>query len=301
MPMTAPSLLILAAGIGSRYGGLKQIDPVGPSGETIMDYSIYDALRAGFGRIVFVLREEIETAFRQTIAARFEHRIAIDYVFQELDDLPPGFSVPDGRTKPWGTTQAVLAADGVIREPFAVINADDFYGAESFRALAAHLQSATSDYAMIGFVLRNTLSDFGAVARGVCQVDEHSFLKSIIEMTNIARDGSQAKSTASSGAVSELSGDETVSMNMWGFMPGVFAQLEKIFQEFLETHGSDLRAESYLPNTVNRLIDSGQARIRVLPTAGLWFGVTYRQDRACVVESIARLVKAGVYPERLWA
>ena len=299
--MTAPSLLILAAGIGSRYGGLKQIDPVGPSGETIMDYSIYDALRAGFGRIVFVLREEIETAFRQTIAARFEHRIAIDYVFQELDDLPPGFSVPDGRTKPWGTTQAVLAADGVIREPFAVINADDFYGAESFRALAAHLQSATSDYAMIGFVLRNTLSDFGAVARGVCQVDEHSFLKSIIEMTNIARDGSQAKSTASSGAVSELSGDETVSMNMWGFMPGVFAQLEKIFQEFLETHGSDLRAESYLPNTVNRLIDSGQARIRVLPTAGLWFGVTYRQDRACVVESIARLVKAGVYPERLWA
>ena len=299
--MTAPSLLILAAGIGSRYGGLKQIDPVGPSGETIMDYSIYDALRAGFGRIVFVLREEIETAFRQTIAARFEHRIAIDYVFQELDDLPPGFSVPDGRTKPWGTTQAVLAADGVIREPFAVINADDFYGAESFRALAAHLQSATADYAMIGFVLRNTLSDFGAVARGVCQVDEHSFLKSIIEMTNIARDGSQAKSTASSGAVSELSGDETVSMNMWGFMPGVFAQLEKIFQEFLETHGSDLRAESYLPNTVNRLIDSGQARIRVLPTAGLWFGVTYRQDRACVVESIARLVKAGVYPERLWA
>jgi UTP-glucose-1-phosphate uridylyltransferase len=301
MPMTAPSLLILAAGIGSRYGGLKQIDPVGPSGETIMDYSIYDALRAGFGRIVFVLREEIETAFRQTIAARFEHRIAIDYVFQELDDLPPGFSVPDGRTKPWGTTQAVLAADGVIREPFAVINADDFYGAESFRALAAHLQSATADYAMIGFVLRNTLSDFGAVARGVCQVDEHSFLKSIIEMTNITRDGSQAKSTASSGAVSELSGDETVSMNMWGFMPGVFAQLEKIFQEFLETHGSDLRAESYLPNTVNRLIDSGQARIRVLPTAGLWFGVTYRQDRACVVESIARLVKAGVYPERLWA
>lgn len=299
--MTAPSLLILAAGIGSRYGGLKQIDPVGPSGETIMDYSIYDALRAGFGRIVFVLREEIETAFRQTIAARFEHRIAIDYVFQELDDLPPGFSVPDGRTKPWGTTQAVLAADGVIREPFAVINADDFYGAESFRALAAHLQSATADYAMIGFVLRNTLSDFGAVARGVCQVDEHSFLKSIIEMTNITRDGSQAKSTASSGAVSELSGDETVSMNMWGFMPGVFAQLEKIFQEFLETHGSDLRAESYLPNTVNRLIDSGQARIRVLPTAGLWFGVTYRQDRACVVESIARLVKAGVYPERLWA
>ena len=298
--MTAPSLLVLAAGMGSRYGGLKQIDPVGPSGETIMDYSIYDALRAGFGKIVFVLRKEIEAAFRQTIATRFEHRIAIDYVFQELDGLPPGFSVPDGRTKPWGTTQAVLAATGAVREPFAVINADDFYGAESFRVLAAHLQSATTDYAMIGFVLRNTLSDFGAVARGVCKVDEHGFLKSIVEMTNIARDGSQAKSTDSTGKVSQLSGDEIVSMNMWGFMPGVFAQLEQVFQEFLETHGSDLRAESYLPNAVNRLIDSGQARVRVIPTAGSWFGVTYRQDRERVVESIARLVQAGYYPERLW-
>lgn len=299
--MTAPSLLVLAAGMGSRYGGLKQIDPVGPSGETIMDYSIYDALRAGFGKIVFVLRKEIEAAFRQTIATRFEHRIAIDYVFQELDGLPPGFSVPDCRTKPWGTTQAVLAATGAVREPFAVINADDFYGAESFRVLAAHLQSATTDYAMIGFVLRNTLSDFGAVARGVCKVDEHGFLKSIVEMTNIARDGSQAKSTDSTGKVSQLSGDEIVSMNMWGFMPEVFAQLEQVFQEFLETHGSDLRAESYLPNAVNRLIDSGQARVRVLPTAGSWFGVTYRQDRERVVESIARLVQAGYYPERLWA
>jgi dTDP-glucose pyrophosphorylase len=299
--MTAPSLLVLAAGMGSRYGGLKQIDPVGPSGETIMDYSIYDALRAGFGKIVFVLRKEIEAAFRQTIATRFEHRIAIDYVFQELDGLPPGFSVPDGRTKPWGTTQAVLAATGAVREPFAVINSDDFYGAESFRVLAAHLQSATTDYAMIGFVLRNTLSDFGAVARGVCQVDEHGFLKSIVEMTNIARDGSQAKSTDSTGKVSQLSGDEIVSMNMWGFMPEVFAQLEQVFQEFLETHGSDLRAESYLPNAVNRLIDSGQARVCVVPTAGSWFGVTYRQDRERVVESIARLVQAGFYPERLWA
>jgi dTDP-glucose pyrophosphorylase len=299
--MMVPSLLVLAAGMGSRYGGLKQIDPVGPGGESIMDYSIYDALRAGFGKIVFVLRKEIEAAFRQTIAARFEHRIAIDYVFQELDDLPSGFSVPDGRTKPWGTTQAVLAADGAIREPFAVINADDFYGAESFRALAAHLQSATADYAMIGFVLRNTLSDFGAVARGVCQVDEHGFLKSIVERTNIARDGSQAKSTDSSGKVSQLCGDENVSMNMWGFTPSIFAQLEQVFREFLQAHGSDLRAESYLPNAVNLLINSGQARVRVIPTTGLWFGVTYRQDRERVVESIGRLVQAGVYPERLWA
>ena len=299
--MTAPSLLVLAAGRGSRYGGLKQIDPVGPGGETIMDYSIYDALRAGFGKIVFVLRKEIEAAFREIIAARFEHRIAIDYVFQELDDLPPGYLVPDGRTKPWGTTQAVLSADGAIREPFAVINADDFYGVESFRALAAHLQSATAEYAMVGFVLRNTLSDFGAVARGVCQVDENGFLKNIVEMTNIARDGSQAKSTDSNGGVSPLSGDETVSMNMWGFTPSVFSQLERVFQEFLDAEGTDLRAESYLPHAVNRLIESGQARVRVLPTAGSWFGVTYRQDREHVEDNIGRLVRAGIYPERLWA
>jgi choline kinase len=187
--MTSPTLLVLAAGMGSRYGGLKQIDPIGPGGETLMDYSIYDALRAGFGKIVFVLRKEIEVAFRETISARFEHRVAVEYVFQELDDLPSGFSVPSGRTKPWGTTQAVLAAAGAIHEPFAAINADDFYGAESFRVLADHLMSAAPDYGMVGFVLRNTLSEFGAVARGVCEVDEYGFLQSIVEMTNIACSG----------------------------------------------------------------------------------------------------------------
>jgi dTDP-glucose pyrophosphorylase len=299
--MTAPSLLVLAAGMGSRYGGLKQIDPIGPDGETIIDYSIYDALRAGFGKIVFVLRREIEDNFRQTIAARFDRRIAVEYVFQGLEDLPPGFSVPEGRTKPWGTTQAVLAAADAIHEPFAVINADDFYGAESFRGLAAYLQSSSDDYAMIGFVLRNTLSDFGAVARGICQVDAQGFLKSIVERTNIARDGSQVISTDSKGAANPLSGDEIVSMNIWGFTPGIFRQLRLIFEEFLDENGSDLRAESYLPSAVNSLINSGQARVRVLPTSDSWFGVTYRQDRARVVESIARLVREGCYPERLWS
>lgn len=299
--MTAPSLLVLAAGMGSRYGGLKQIDPIGPDGETIIDYSIYDALRAGFGKIVFVLRREIEDNFRQTIAARFDRRIAVEYVFQGLEDLPPGFSVPEGRTKPWGTTQAVLAAADAIHEPFAVINADDFYGAESFRGLAAYLQSSSDDYAMIGFVLRNTLSDFGAIARGICQVDAQGFLKSIVERTNIARDGSQVISTDSKGAANPLSGDEIVSMNIWGFTPGIFRQLRLIFEEFLDENGSDLRAESYLPSAVNSLINSGQARVRVLPTSDSWFGVTYRQDRARVVESIARLVREGCYPERLWS
>jgi NDP-sugar pyrophosphorylase family protein len=299
--MTAPSLLVLAAGMGSRYGGLKQIDPIGPDGETIIDYSIYDAVRAGFGKIVFVLRNEIEGPFRQTIAARFDRRIAVEYVFQELEGLPPGFSVPEGRTKPWGTTQAVLAAADAIHEPFAVINADDFYGAESFRGLAAYLQSSSDAYAMIGFVLRNTLSDFGAVARGICQVDAQGFLKSIVEMTNIARDGSQVISTDSKGAANRLSGDEIVSMNIWGFTPGIFRQLRSIFEEFLDENGSDLHAESYLPSAVNCLVNSGQAQVRVLPTSDSWFGVTYRQDRVRVVESIARLVRAGCYPERLWS
>lgn len=292
-----PTLLILAAGMGSRYGGLKQIDAVGPSGETILDYSIYDALRAGFDQVVFVIRRDIEDAFRQSIGARFEQRARVKYVFQEIDDLPARFSVPVGRTKPWGTTQAVLAAAETIREPFAAINADDFYGAESFRALSRHLQTVDSEYAMIGFILRNTLSEFGSVARGICKVDADGCLKSVVEMTSIERDGEEIKA----GSDIRLSGDELVSMNMWGFMPDVFEKLRRRFQQFLETNGSDLRAECYLPNTVNSLIQSGESRMRVLSTSEAWFGVTYREDRPHVVESIGRLVRSGIYPERLWA
>jgi UTP-glucose-1-phosphate uridylyltransferase len=282
--------------MGSRYGGLKQIDAVGPSGETILDFSVYDASRAGFGQIVFVIRRDIEDAFRQSIGARFEQRIPVKYVFQEIDDLPPGFTVPAGRTKPWGTTQAVLAAAEVIHEPFAVINADDFYGQESFQSLSRHLLTESSGYAMIGFILRNTLSEFGSVARGISAVDENGYLASVVEVTGIERDSGEIKA----GGGIRLSGDEIVSMNMWGFTPRVFDQLRAYFESFLEANSLDQRAECYLPNAVNSLIHSGESRVRVLPTSEAWFGVTYREDRPRVVENIGRLVSSGVYPKRLW-
>jgi dTDP-glucose pyrophosphorylase len=282
--------------MGSRYGGLKQIDAVGPSGETILDFSVYDASRAGFGQIVFVIRRDIEDAFRQSIGARFEQRVPVKYVFQEIDDLPPGFTVPAGRTKPWGTTQAVLAAAEVIHEPFAVINADDFYGQESFQSLSRHLQTESSGYAMIGFILRNTLSEFGSVARGISAVDENGYLASVVEVTGIERDSGEIKAA---GGI-RLSGDEIVSMNMWGFTPRVFDQLRAYFESFLEANSLDQRAECYLPNAVNSLIHSGESRVRVLPTSEAWFGVTYREDRPRVVENIGRLVSSGVYPKRLW-
>ncbi|HEY4983540.1 MAG TPA: sugar phosphate nucleotidyltransferase, partial [Verrucomicrobiae bacterium] len=227
--MNKPTLLVLAAGMGSRYGGLKQIDPVGPDRETIIDYSIYDALRAGFGKLVFVIRRDIEAPFKQIIGARFEKRMAVEYVFQELDKLPPGFSVPPGRTKPWGTTQAILMAADVIHEPFAAINADDFYGAASFRVLAEHLRSGSADYAMVGFILRNTLSEFGSVARGACRVGADGYLQGIAELTKIEKDGNGAKYTDAAGILHRLGGNETVSMNMWGFTPALFAQLREEF------------------------------------------------------------------------
>ncbi len=299
--MVTPTLLVLAAGMGSRYGGMKQIDPVGPDGETIMDYSIFDARRAGFGKVVFVIRKEIEQPFKQTMGTRFEKRIAVEYVFQELGKLTPGFSLPEGRTKPWGTTHAILMASGSIHEPFAVINADDFYGAGSFAALARHLQSGSPDCAMVGYVLRNTLSDFGAVARGVCQVDSDGYLKEIVERKSIERDGKNIIDTDSSGLVTRLSGDEVISMNLWGFTPGMFALLRDHFQRFLQQNGSDLQAECCIPTTINELVSSGQARVKVLRCADSWFGVTYREDRPRAVESIRRLIEGGYYPKRLWS
>jgi hypothetical protein len=297
---TKPVLLVLAAGMGSRYGGLKQIDPVGPNGETIIDYSIYDALRAGFGKLVFVIRRDIEAQFREIIGARFEKRIPVEYAFQELNDLPPGFTLPPGRTKPWGTTHAILMAASVIREPFAAINADDFYGAEGYRLLAAHLTSGSPDYSMVGFVLRNTLSDFGSVARGVCRVDGGNFLQSVVELTKIERDGIGAKDAGAGGQITRLTGDEAVSMNMWGFTPAVFPQLKAHFHKFLETSGGGLKSENYIPSTVNDLVVAGQARVKVLRTNDSWFGVTYREDRPRVVESIRRLISRGEYPRQLW-
>jgi hypothetical protein len=287
--------------MGSRYGGLKQIDPVGPAGETIIDYSIFDALRAGFGKLVFVIRKDIEQQFREIVGARFENRVAVDYVFQALEDIPPRFTVPAGRTKPWGTTQAILLAAGTIKEPFAAINADDFYGADGYRALAGHLTSGSPDYSMVGFILRNTLSDFGSVARGVCQVGEDGYLQHIVELTKIERDGNGGRNTDAAGNVTRLTGDEPVSMNMWGFTPAVFDLLRQNFEKFLEAGGTDLKSECYIPNTVGELIRSGQARVKVLRSRDSWFGVTYREDRPRVIESIRRLIADGLYPERLWS
>jgi UTP-glucose-1-phosphate uridylyltransferase len=298
--MTQPTLLVMAAGMGSRYGGLKQIDPVGPGGETLMDYSIFDALRAGFAKVVFVIRKDIEQPFKETIGAKFEKRVPVEYAYQELDKIPAGFKIPEGRTKPWGTTQAVLVAEGIVNEPFAVINADDFYGAEGYQVLAQYLQSGTSDYAMVGFVLRNTLSDFGSVARGVSRADSGGYLQTVVELTNIERNGNHARNTDPSGNVTDLTGDELVSMNMWGFNPQIFPKLRQRFHAFLERSGNELKSEHFVPTAVNELVSSGQARVKVLRTNDAWFGVTYREDRPRVVDSIAALIQKGKYPGALW-
>jgi hypothetical protein len=287
--------------MGSRYGGLKQIDPVGPAGETIIDYSIFDAMRAGFGKLVFVIRKDIEQQFREIVGARFEKRIAVEYVFQELDKLPAPYTLPAGRTKPWGTTHAILMAEGVIRENFAAINADDFYGQEAYQVLAKHLIAGTADYAMVGFILKNTLSAHGSVARGVSRVDAHNYLTNIVEMMKIEPDGSGAKNTEADGQVTKLTGDEAVSMNFWGFTPALFPQIKVEFEKFLKKAGGEQKSECYIPATVGELVTSGRARCKVLRSSDSWFGVTYREDRPQVVESIRQLIAQGKYPEQLWA
>jgi len=297
--MTEPTLLVLAAGMGSRYGGLKQIQPVGANGETIIDYSIFDAMRAGFGKVVFVIRRDLEEPFKKIIGTRFGNKIAVDYVFQELDLLPPGFSVPPSRTKPWGTGHAILMAADAIRGPFAAINADDFYGAHSFRVLAEHLRSGSPDFAMVGFVLRNTLSEFGSVARGVCKTSDDGYLETVTEMTKIERDGTGAKAMAPDGRPIRLGGDETVSMNLWGFTPALFNDLRELFVQFLAQQGAEEKSEFYIPAAVNELIRAGRARVKVLRSPDSWFGVTYREDHPLVVESIRKLVARGDYPEKL--
>jgi NDP-sugar pyrophosphorylase family protein len=300
-PMITPTLLVLAAGMGSRYGGLKQVDPIGPDNETIMDYSIFDARRAGFGKVVFVIRKEMEQTFKKIIGARYEKRVAVEYVFQELGKLTGGFRLPPERVKPWGTTHAVLMTSSAIHEPFAVINSDDFYGVGSFRALAHHLQSDISDYALVGYTLRDTLSDFGSVARAVCQVDTNGFLQDICELKGIEREGGHAVNTDSEGHETRLTGSEIVSMNMWGFTPQVFDQLRESFQQFLKQNGEDLNAECYLPTTLNQLVHVGKARVKVLPSADSWFGITYREDRDHAIQNIHRLIESGAYPKRLWS
>jgi NDP-sugar pyrophosphorylase family protein len=283
----------MAAGLGSRYGGLKQLDPVGPSGETIIDYSIYDAIRAGFSKIVFIIQKDIEAAFRETVGARFSARIAVEYVFQDLDPTA------SGRAKPWGTAHAVLVAADAIQTPFAVINADDFYAAHSFRLLAQHFSLGATDYALVAYPLRNTLSPFGAVSRGICEIDSGGYLRAIVERTRIAAEGDRARNTAPDGLITHLTGDELVSMNIWGFTPTIFPELRRYFERFRNQHANDPSAEAYLPSFVDELITAGRARVRVLETPDSWFGITYREDLPRVAASIRTLIAAGVYPERL--
>lgn len=297
------TLVILAAGIGSRYGGLKQMDPMGPSGEFIIDYSVFDALRAGFDRVVFLISRRIEADFKATVGARIARHAAVEYAFQELDSLPPGFVVPAGRTKPWGTGHAVLSCAQLVREPFGVVNADDFYGRESYSALAGFLDRTAEDpamYAMVGFPLRNTISEYGSVARGICSVREDGTLETVVERTKIEKSGSACRFLDEQGVWRSLSGEEMASMNMWGFKPGIFEHLRREFVLFMEQNGTDPKAEFFVPTVVNALMAGHGIRTTVLGTSSPWFGVTYAQEKPLVVERISQLVLAGEYPSPLW-
>ena len=299
----AKTLVVLAAGIGSRYGGLKQIEAVGPNGAIVIEYSVYDAIRAGFDRVVCVIRRDIETDFRALVSARFEKHIPVDYVFQDMTDLPAGYALPADRKKPWGTGHAVLACRDVVKSPFAVINADDFYGRLSYEALGTFLKGVKPDsgnYSMVGFTLRNTLSEHGHVARGVCEVDGQGLMKRVVERTNIEKTETGARFAEANGGWTALTGDEVVSMNMWGLTPSLFPHLQREFPIFLEKNAANPKAEFFLPTVVDGLVGSGKASVKVLSTPEHWFGVTYPQDKAVVVEGIRKLVDKGVYPEKLW-
>jgi len=302
MNPAAPTLLVLAAGMGSRYGGLKQLDPVGPSGETLLDYSVFDAMRAGFNRVVFVIRRDFEGEFRERIGGRYERRIDVDYVFQGLDAIPPGYAIPAGRGKPLGTGHAIWCARDHVAAPFAAINADDFYGADAYRALArffARPEPGIPRFAMVAYRLGRTLTEHGSVARGVCEVDTAGCLRSIRECVGIERNGPGARLRRADGSVVEFSGNEIVSMNFWGFTPAVFPMLEEGLKRFLTVHVADEKAEFYIPAAVEGMIASQSARVSVLSSESSWFGVTYREDKPLVIESIARLIEAGEYPPNL--
>jgi NDP-sugar pyrophosphorylase family protein len=299
-----PTLLILAAGIGSRYGGLKQLDQVGPSGETIIDYSIYDAIRTGFGKVIFIIKEAIENDFKEAFVERLKDKITIDYVFQETWMVPEGTRIPDNRSKPWGTGHAVMMAEGKINGPFAVINADDFYGRRAFETLADYYRDWTperaTDYCMAGYRLTNTLSEFGSVSRGVCMPDSNSFLVDVAERTHIERLASGIAYKNEKEKYVPIPGDSIVSMNFWGFTPSFFGFLNTGFDTFIKQNACDLKAEFYLPGVVNELIKAQQATVRILPCNEKWFGMTYKEDRETVVKSIRQLIRMGVYPENLW-
>ena len=305
--MNKPVLVVMAAGMGSRYGGLKQIDPVGPHGEVIIDYSLYDARRAGFEKVVFVIKKEIEAEFKEVIGGRVAAYLQVEYAYQQLDDLPAGYAVPEGRVKPWGTAHAVLAARRLVDGPFAVINADDYYGREAFEKIYDYLLNHPDGdryaYTMVGYHLRNTLTENGHVARGVCRVSGQGLLEQVPEHTKIFKDGEDAKYTEDDGATwRPLAGETTVSMNMWGFTASFLKEAEQRFPAFLDRAlaKDPQKGEYFLPSVVSALIGEGKAEVKVLTSRDKWYGVTYKEDKPVVVAAIRAMIGAGVYPERLW-
>ena len=296
-----PTLLILAAGMGSRFGGLKQIEPVGLSEEAIIDYSVFDAIRADFGKVVFVIRKNFAEAFRERFDSKLKGKINIEYVFQELDNLPVGFTLPEGREKPWGTAHAILVAKNAINEPFCAINADDFYGLNAYKAMANFLKNSNEPdrFAMVGYYLHNTLSDFGSVSRGICSVDENNNLMKIVENTKILKKDNKIISIHENGNETLLTGNEIASMNMWGFKPSIFKTLEEKFTEFLKTEINKPKSEMYIPSVVFEMIREKTATVKVLEANSPWFGITYQEDKPIVVEKIRKLITNGEYPERI--
>ena len=297
--MANPVLVVMAAGMGSRYGGLKQIDPVGPNGQIIMHYSIYDAWKAGFRRVVFIIKEELLDAFRERIGNAAEKLMQVDYVFQSPDKLPEGCTMPEGRTKPLGTGHAIYCVRGVVSEPFAVINADDFYGAQAFQCLYDYLKDAQDDdkyrYCMVGYRVENTLTENGTVSRGICEADENGYLADIVERTAISRDANGVISDPEAGEIAE---GTLVSMNMWGFSPSFLDELETGLRTFMtdELPKNPAKGEYYLPFAVDHLIQNGQATAKVLQTSAQWYGVTYKEDKPVVVDALRRMTEAGLYP-----
>jgi dTDP-glucose pyrophosphorylase len=297
-----PTLLVLAAGMGTRYGGNKQLDEVGPSGETIIDYSIYDAIRAGFGKIVFVIRRDIEEQVKERFVEKLRGKIEVDYVFQEITNLPEGVKVSPERQKPWGTSHAILVTEKKIKEPFGVINADDYYGVESFKILKDFLvnDKDTNNYCIVGYKLGNTLSDHGHVNRGVCQVGADGLLKKIVETRQIEKTRDGAIAPGSDGEALHFTGNEVVSMNLWGFKPSCYDFLGREFRSFINRSGMDLKSELDIPTSVDKFVKNGELTIQILMSNERWFGVTYREDKPFVVENIKKMIRVGIYPARIY-
>lgn len=285
--------------MGSRYGGLKQVDPVGPHGEILLEYSVHDALKAGFEKVICVIRRDLEAAFEEHIGSRLRGKIALEYAYQELNDIPEGCAPQPDRTKPWGTGQAIWATRRQIQGPFLAINADDFYGLRSYQLLAEHLRQPGADYAMAGYRLANTLSEFGSVSRGICQTDNEGWLQRVVEHTKIERTNSGVLSQEVEGGPQPLTGEEVVSMNFWGLQPGIFAELESQFRTFLNSNPGG-KGELYIPSVLDRVIREGRGRVKVLTSPESWFGVTYPDDKPRVVEEVRQRIASGQYPEQLW-